>query len=79
MIRQTTTAPVTQAAVITSSGLLLNIVPTYAALKALPVAQRVGTVIVLGKFAKADGGGGIWCWEATDTRADNGTTVLVPT
>lgn len=79
MIRQTTTAPVASAAQATASGSIINVVSTIADLKALPAVSRKGAVLVLGKFAPADAGGGFYWWNATDTRADNGTTVLIPT
>lgn len=79
MIRQTTTAPVTPTVAITSSGLAFNIVSTIADLKALPASSRTGTVLVLGRFTPADAGGGFYWWNSTDTRSDNGTTVLVHT
>lgn len=55
-----------------------NLVSTRSDLKALPVIQRVGTVLVLGRFAPADGLGGIYWWNAFDTRSDNGDTVITP-
>lgn len=57
----------------------INVALTYAELKGFTTVNRFGTVIVLGRFSPADGDGGIWWWNASDTRADNGTTVLAPT
>ena len=37
------------------------------------------TVEVLGYSAQADGGGGVFWWNATDTTPDNGSTVIAPT
>lgn len=57
----------------------LTTVSTIANLKAIPAVSRSGTVLVLGRFSAADLGGGIYWWNANDTRADNGTTVIMPT
>lgn len=36
------------------------------------------TISVDGGIALADGGGGIFTWNATDVRADNGSTIIIP-
>jgi len=52
--------------------------PSIAYLKGLPVGTYQ-TVEVLGYSAQADGGGGVFWWNATDTTPDNGSTVIAPT
>jgi hypothetical protein len=54
----------------------VSVVATIAALKALTV--RPAIVQVNGYYAAGDGGGGTFRWNASDTTADNGGTIIIP-
>ena len=54
-------------------------VPTIAALRAVSIATNGQLAIVLGYYAKGDGGGGEFYWDNTSVETDNGGTVIKPT
>ena len=53
-------------------------VQTMAALRALAVPTSLVTVLMLGFAAAGDGGWGIYWWNAGDTTADDGGTIIQP-
>jgi hypothetical protein len=59
-------------------GAGMNGVGTIAALKAASVSGVVSgdPIMLRGYYADADGGGGLFLWNATSTTADNGGTVI---
>ncbi len=62
-----------------TSGGLVEVQTTIAALNALAGTQLAGQVQVLGYYAVGDGGGGLFRWNGVDATADNGGTVIAPT
>lgn len=54
----------------------LRTVDTIAQLKNLPVAPSMSTVLVKGRDAVDDGGGGIFTWNSSDSTAEDGGVVF---
>lgn len=72
------TAATTAAARATMGGLPFT-VDTMAALKALPLNDLAGTVVVRGYYAAGDGGDGFFRWDAASAAVDNGGNIIAPT
>lgn len=58
------------------AGTMIGILNSFAALKALAVPASSVTYLVRGSAAAGDGGAGLFFWNASDTTADNGGTIL---
>lgn len=55
-----------------------NSTPTISSLRALSAPPDAAAYSVLGYYTNGDGGGGLFYWNATDTRADDGGTIIAP-
>jgi hypothetical protein len=53
-------------------------VDSIAGLKALNAPSTAAVIVVLGYYLPQDLGGGLYYWNASDTRADNGGTIIQP-
>lgn len=59
-------------------GDILGEVNTIAALKALATTDLTGGQFVRGYYAAGDGGAGTYFWNSSDSRADNGGSIIQP-
>lgn len=59
--------------------ILVNSIPTIAALRTFTGQSQNMAIMVEGSAAAGDGGAGSYFWNSTDVTPDNGTTVIQPT